>query len=94
MIILLRRVRPVLVAVGGLMLATVARLGAQGEEGFQPVGPGDIISENLPATPFVFAAYAAVWIALLIYVISLWRRLTRVERELAEVTSRLESKSS
>jgi CcmD family protein len=50
------------------------------------------MTEQLPATPLVFGAYAAVWVALLIYILVLWRRLGRVERELADVTARLESR--
>ena len=58
------------------------------QDGFMPVAPGELGQEQLPATPLVFAAYAFVWVALLVYVFSLWRRLTRVERELAEVATR------
>ena len=34
-------------------------------------------------------AYAFVWVALLAYVFLLWRRLGRVEHELADVNARL-----
>jgi CcmD family protein len=88
-----RRLISVLRLVVVLGVAFVTGLGAQGEEEFVPIQPGDLVTENLPATPLVFAAYAAVWVALLIYVFVLWQRLTRVERELAEVTSKLESRS-
>jgi CcmD family protein len=60
---------------------------AQGE--FVPVKPGELGQEQLPAAPLVFAAYSVVWLALLTYVFMLWRRLTRVERDLADVSSRL-----
>ena len=73
-------------------LLGAARLAAQGEEVFEPLKPGEVIGEQLPATPLVFAAYAAVWVALLIYMLSLWRRIGRLERELADVHARLESK--
>jgi CcmD family protein len=39
-------------------------------------------SEKLPAAPFLIAAYTLVWVVLLVYVWSLWRRLTAVEQEL------------
>ena len=39
--------------------------------------------EQLPAAPLVIGAYAFVWVALLVYVLVLWRRLGSVERELA-----------
>jgi CcmD family protein len=41
-------------------------------------------SEKLPAAPYLITAYAIVWIVLLVYVWSLWRRLTAVEQELKQ----------
>ena len=49
-------------------------------------------AEVLPATPFVFIAYAFVWVALIGYLFGLWRKLTRVERELAHVAARAEGR--
>jgi CcmD family protein len=37
---------------------------------------------ELPAAPMVVAAYAFIWVAFLVYVISLVRRVRRVEGEL------------
>jgi CcmD family protein len=55
-------------------------------EGFQvltqPVG------EALPAAPFVFAAYAVVWLVIFGYVGLVWRRLARVDREIADLKAR------
>ena len=48
--------------------------------------------EQLPAAPLLVAAYAFVWVAVLVYIWSLWRRLGRVERELAEVGRRTAGK--
>ncbi|HEY7475419.1 MAG TPA: CcmD family protein [Vicinamibacterales bacterium] len=59
------------------------------DSGFVPVKPGDTGQEALPATPLVFIAYAFVWVLLLAYVFLLWRRLGRVERELADVNAKL-----
>lgn len=42
-------------------------------------------AEQVPAAPFLIAAYAVAWAAILIYVLMLWRRLGRVEHELREV---------
>ena len=60
------------------------------QEGFVPVDqlPGQ---EALPAAPLVAAAYGVAWAAVLIYLFSIWKRLGTVERELTEVTRRLES---
>jgi CcmD family protein len=41
-------------------------------------------SEKLPAAPYLIAAYMVVWLVLLGYVWSLWRRLTQVEQELKQ----------
>ena len=47
--------------------------------------------EELAPGPLLYGAYAFVWAVLLIYVIILWRRLGRVERELGEVRRRMGS---
>jgi CcmD family protein len=47
-------------------------------------------AEQLPAAPLVIAAYAFVWVALLAYVWSLWRRMTKLERELADLQRRVQ----
>jgi CcmD family protein len=51
-------------------------------------------AEVLPATPFVFIAYAFVWVALIGYLFGLWRKVTRVERELGQVVSRVEGRKA
>jgi CcmD family protein len=61
--------------------------GAQGE--FVPVNSLPQ-AEQLPAAPLVIGAYAFVWVALLVYVWSLWRRMTKLERELADLQRRVE----
>ena len=39
-------------------------------------------TEQIPAAPLLIAAYAIVWIALAVYLWSIWSRIGRVEREL------------
>jgi CcmD family protein len=58
-------------------------------EGFERVGD-EPARERLPATPFVLYAYGFVWVMILAYLWSLWRRLAVVEKELADVTRRIE----
>jgi CcmD family protein len=70
----------------------VSRVAAQAENGFVPAKPGDLVQEHLPATPLVFAAYAVVWVTLVVYVVSLWRRIAKAEREIATVAARLEAR--
>jgi CcmD family protein len=51
---------------------------------FVPVSqlpPGD----QLPAAPLLVAAYAFSWVAILLYFVSMQRRLRKVEQELAAV---------
>ena len=60
------------------------------QEGFVPV---DQLAtrEDFPAAPLVIGAYSVAWVALLIYVWSVWKRLGRVEREMADVSRRIEA---
>ena len=77
-----------LLAVFALMLSGTAAVAFQ-DSGFVPVKPGEPGQETLPATPLVFIAYGLIWTMLLVYILFLWRKLGRVERELAEVNARL-----
>jgi len=45
--------------------------------------------EQLPAAPLVIGAYAVAWVAVFGYLWSIWQRVGRVERELADVSRRL-----
>lgn len=56
------------------------------QEEFVPVT--DAETERLPAAPLVMSAYAVAWLLIFLYLWSLWRRLSRVERELAELGQR------
>ncbi len=49
--------------------------------------------EALPAAPLVIAAYAVAWVAMFIYLLSIWRRLQKVDRELADVARRVAERS-
>ena len=52
-----------------------------------------VTTESLPAGPLLYGAYAAVWIVLILYLFVLTRRLTRVERELKDVSARAAKRS-
>jgi CcmD family protein len=39
-------------------------------------------ADQLPAAPLLIAAYAFVWIALMFYLWTIWRRLTKVEADM------------
>jgi CcmD family protein len=60
-----------------------------GQSGFVPAGslpPGD----QLPAAPLLIAAYAFVWLAVMVYVFSIWRRLNKVEDEMRALTQKMQ----
>jgi CcmD family protein len=60
------------------------------QEGYVPADqlpPGD----SLPAAPLLIAAYAVAWLAVFGYLWSVWQRLSRVERDLGEVSRRIEA---
>ena len=60
------------------------------EDEFVPVKDlGD--QEQLPAAPLVMAAYAVAWIAILLYLWFIWRRLARVEGEMAALSRRIDT---
>jgi CcmD family protein len=82
----LKRSRVWLVAI---LLGAVVRLGAQQPpSGFVPMNELPP-SEQLPAAPLLITAYAFVWIAVMLYVWSVWRRLVRVEGELTALEQRV-----
>jgi CcmD family protein len=60
------------------------------EQGFVPV-TNLPAQEQLPAAPLVMGAYAVAWVAVLLYLWSIWRRLSHVEREIASVNRRIEA---
>jgi CcmD family protein len=56
-------------------------------EGFVPAS-SLAPQEQLPAAPLVIGAYAVAWVAVFGYMWSIWQRLGRVERDIAEVSRR------
>jgi CcmD family protein len=77
-----------LVAVFVIAAGDLYALQPPSQDGFVPVEQlGN--QEQLPATPLVAAAYGVAWAAILVYVWTIWRRLARVEREIAEVSRRI-----
>jgi CcmD family protein len=47
--------------------------------------------EQLPAVPLVFIAYGLIWLAVLVYVITIWRRQAAVQKELDALKRQLRS---
>jgi len=91
--IMMKRLRAAvgsLALIVSLLIAPATALAQQSPASAQPPAatdqfvPMDEIPEQdkLPAAPYLITAYAIVWLMLLFYVWSLWRRLQRVEDEL------------
>jgi CcmD family protein len=45
-------------------------------------------ADQLPAAPLLIAAYAFVWVALAVYLWSIWSRLGRIERDMRGLQQR------
>jgi len=91
-------------ALGGFVLAAVcvgAAIGAVGAQQPQGQRPQDEFvpvkdlgqQEQLPAAPLLVAAYAVVWLALLVYLWSIWRRLGRIDQEVSALSRRIAEKT-
>ena len=76
---------------GGPSLIAQSQKPPAAQEGFVPIDELGDVKEELPATPLVAAAYGIAWLAVLVYVWTVWRRVNQVERELADVSRRLQS---
>lgn len=68
-----------------LSAAPVSTQPRPAQEEFVPVT--DAETERLPAAPLVMSAYAAAWLLIFLYIWSLWRRLSKVERELEQLAA-------
>jgi CcmD family protein len=60
------------------------------DQEYVPVDPS-AEQEQLPAAPLVIGAYSVIWVGVVLYLWSIWQRLSRVERELAQVSRRVQS---
>jgi CcmD family protein len=62
---------------------------------FQPPAQDEFVpvtdlpaGDQLPAAPFLIAAYVFVWLAVMLYVWTIWRRLNRVEADMRTLEQR------
>ena len=63
---------------------------AQSQEPLSGFVPIDQLppADQLPAAPYLVTAYAIVWIAVILYTWSVWRRMDRVEKDIRELKRR------
>lgn len=92
----MKRVLPLIVLLallpGALALAQEPARAPSAQGDFVPVNQLPAQTEQLPAAPILMGAYAFVWVALLVYVWSLWKRMGRLERELADLRRRVQAR--
>ena len=81
----------VLLAAGPALAATSTRSSRRPRRPQDEFVPVDQLppQEQLPAAPLLIAAYSVAWLAVAGYLFSIWRRLDRVDRDIAEVGRRL-----
>lgn len=88
--------RPALMALAMLAMLAVAGGAAfaqpppADQDGYVAVTDANLAQEQLPAAPLVMAAYAIAWLAVFGYLWFLWQRLSRVEKDLADVARRIQ----
>jgi CcmD family protein len=76
--------RRLLIALTTFVLLSAPAFAAQPPAGQSEFVPVDSVplSDQLPAAPLLVGAYAFVWIAVMVYLWSIWRRLNKVEDEM------------
>jgi CcmD family protein len=50
-------------------------------------------TEQMPAAPLLISAYAFVWLALMVYLWTIWRRLNKVEADMQALDRRVTQRS-
>ena len=93
--IVLRRVAP-LVALVGLLVGAVAAVAqpAESPQQMDEFVPIDELpqQEQIPAANLLIPAYAFVWVAVLVYVVSIARRLGGVQHEVQRLEADLKAR--
>jgi CcmD family protein len=85
------RLRRLLIALTSFVLVSVPALAMQPPKGQSEFVPVDTLpaADQLPAAPLLVTAYAFVWIAVMVYLWSIWRRLNKVEDEMRALAQKL-----
>lgn len=82
--------RRLLIALTSFVLTAMPAV-AQPPAGQSEFVPADSVpvADQLPAAPLLIAAYAFVWIAVMCYVWTIWRRMNTVEDEMRALAHKL-----
>jgi CcmD family protein len=85
------RLRRLLIALTSFVLVSAPALAMQPPKGQSEFVPVDTLpaADQLPAAPLLVTAYAFVWIAVMVYLWSIWRRLNKVEDEMRALAQKL-----
>jgi CcmD family protein len=82
---MLKRMALALLVAASLAGSPAAAQPRPAQEEFVPVTGAE--TEQLPAARLVMTAYATAWLFVFLYIWSLWRRLSKVERELQQLAA-------
>ena len=85
---MMRAKRRVLFRFALLALLALAPATALAQEFEKVTGP---LRQEIPAVPFVAAAYGIIWLAILFYVFIVARGLARVDGEIADLKRKVDS---
>lgn len=84
-------VRRLVIAVTSWLLFAAPLFAAQPPGGQSEFVPVDAVpaADQLPAAPLLITAYAFVWVATMVYVWSIWRRMNKVEDDMRALAQKL-----
>ena len=83
--------RRLLIALTSCVLLASSALAFQPPAGQSEFVPVDSVplADQLPAAPLLVTAYAFVWLAVMVYLWSIWRRLNTVETEMRALAQKM-----
>jgi CcmD family protein len=83
--------RRLLIALTSFVLLSAPALALQPPKGQGEFVPVDSVplTDQLPAAPLLITAYAFVWIAAMVYVWSIWRRMNKVEADMRTLAQKI-----
>ena len=87
-------IRRIVIALWSVVLASAPALAAQLPQQSEFVPVTELpASDQLPAAPYLIAAYVFVWLAGMLYVWTVWRRLNKVEADMRLLEQRQQAAS-